>query len=54
MMFFFMKVKKYVIYAKESFVMIKNKERDLNNIKKLEIIVILLGNLEELLFVFVI
>ena len=29
-----MKVKKYVIYAKERFVMIKNKKRDLNYTKK--------------------
>ena len=40
--------------CKESFVMIKNKEKDLNYTKKLEIIVILLENLEELLIAFVI
>ena len=54
MKFFFMKVKKYVIYAKERFVMIKNKKRDLSYTKKLEIIVILQKNLEELLIAFVI
>ena len=52
--FFFMKVKKYVIYVKEGFVMIKNKKRDLSYTKKLEIIVILQKNLEELLIAFVI
>ena len=54
MKFFFMKVKKYVIYAKERFVMIKNKKRDLSYTKKLEIIVTLQKNLEELLIAFVI
>ena len=53
-MLIFIKVKKYVIYAKERFVMIKNKKRDLNYTKKLEIIVISPENLEELLIAFVI
>ena len=51
---FLMKVKKYVIYAKMGFVMIKYKKRNLNYTKKLEIIVILQENLEELLIAFVI
>ena len=49
-----MKSKKYVIYVKKSFVMIKMKKINLNYIKKLEIIVIIQENLEELLIAFVI
>ena len=45
---------KYATYAEKHFVMIKNKKRDLNYTKKLEIIVILQENLEELLIAFVI
>ena len=41
-------------YVEKRFVMIKNKKRDLNYTKKLEIIVILQENLEELLIAFVI
>ena len=46
-----MKSKRYVIYAKNSFVMIKIKKKNLNGIKKLEIIVITLENLEQQLTV---
>ena len=49
-----MKSKRYVIYAKNSFVMIKIKKKNLNGIKKLEIIVITLENLEQQLTVFAI
>ena len=49
-----MKSKRYVIYAKNSFVMIKIKKKNLNSIKKLEIIVITLENLEQQLTVFAI
>ena len=48
------KGKKNVTYVKEGFVMIKNKKRNLNYTKKLQIIVILWENLEELLIAFVI
>ena len=47
-----MKSKKYVTYAKNSFVMIKIKKANLNDRKKSEIIAITLENLEELLIVF--
>ena len=49
-----MKNKKYATYVKKSFVMIKMKKINLNYIKKLEIIVIIQENLEELLIAFVI
>ena len=49
-----MKSKRYVIYAKNSFVMIKIKKKNLNCTKKLEIIVITLENLEQQLIVFAI
>ena len=49
-----MKSKRYVIYAKNSFVMIKIKKKNLNGTKKLEIIVITLENLEQQLTVFAI
>ena len=49
-----MKSKKNATYVEKRFVMIKNKKRDLNYTKKLEIIVILQENLEELLIAFVI
>ena len=49
-----MESKKYVIYAKKSFVMIKMKKKNLNFTKKLEIIVITLENLEEQFIVFAI
>ena len=49
-----MKCKRYVIYAKNSFVMIKIKKKNLNGTKKLEIIVITLENLEQQLTVFAI
>ena len=49
-----MKSKKYAIYAKKSFVMMKMKKMNLNYTKKLEIIVITQENLEELLIVFAI
>ena len=48
------KIKKHVIYAKKGFAMIKNKERFINYIEKLDIIVILHENLEEVLIAFVI
>ena len=44
----YMKSKKNVTYVKKGFVMIKMKQRNLNYTKKLEIIVIIQGNLEEL------
>ena len=47
-----MKSKKYVTYAKNSFIIIKIKKANLNDRKKSEIIVITLKNLEELLIVF--
>ena len=50
--FFFMKVKKYVVYAKEGFVMIKIRN-NLKYTKKLEIIVITQEDLEKLLIRFV-
>ena len=50
----FMKSKKYVIYVKKSFIMVKMKKINLNYIKKLGIIVIIQENLEELLIAFVI
>ena len=50
----FMKTKKYVIYAKKSFVMIKTKKNNLNYMKKLEMIVIIWENLEGLHIAFVI
>ena len=50
----FMKSKKNDTYVKKSFVMIKMKKRNLNYTKKLEIIVIIQENLEELLIAFVI
>ena len=50
----FIKSKKYVIYVKKSFVMIKMKKINLNYIKKLEIIVIIRENLEDLHIAFVI
>ena len=50
----FMKIKTYVTYVKNSFVIIKMKKINLNYIKKLEIIVIIEKNLEDLLTSFVI
>ena len=47
-----MKSKKNATYVKKSFVMIKMKKRNLNYTKKLEIIVIIQENLDELLIVF--
>ena len=52
MMFFSMKVKKYAIYAQEVLSSIKIR-KNLKYIKKLEIIVIIQENFEELLIVFV-
>ena len=49
-----MKSKKNVTYVKRSFVMIKMKKRNLNYTKKLEMIVIIQENLEELLIAFII
>ena len=49
-----MKKKKYVIYVKKGFVIIKMKKTNLSYIEKLEIIVIIQENLEELLIAFVI
>ena len=43
-----MKSKKYATYVKKSFVMIKMKKTNLNYNKKLEIIVIIQENVEEL------
>ena len=51
---FYEEQKKNVTYAKKSFVMIKMKKRNLNYTKKLEIIVIIQENLEELLIAFAI
>ena len=45
---------KNVTYVKKGFAMIKMKKRNLNYTKKLEIIVIIQGNFEELLIAFVI
>ena len=42
---YIMKNKNYVIYLKKSFVMIKMIKINLNDIKKLEIIAIIQGNL---------
>ena len=53
MLLLFIKVKNNATYMEKHFIMIKNKKRDLNYTKKLEIIVILLENLEELLIAFV-
>ena len=53
-MLLFVKVKDNAKYVEKRFVMIKNKKRDLNYTKKLEIIVILQENLEEQLIAFVI
>ena len=50
----FMKNKKDATYVKKSFVMIKIKKPKLNYKKKLEIIVIIEVNLEELFIIFVI
>ena len=50
----FMKRKKYVIYVKKSFILIKMIKINLNYIRKLEIIVIIQENLEERLIAFVI
>ena len=49
-----MKSRKNVTYVKKGFVMIKMKQRNLNYTKKLEIIFIIQGNLEELLIPFAI
>ena len=49
-----MKAKKYVIYAKKSFVMIKMRKANMPFIIKSEIIAITPGNLEELLIIFAI
>ena len=49
-----MKTKKSATYVEKSFVIIKTKKRNLSYIKKLEIIVILQENLEELLIAFAI
>ena len=46
-----MNIKKYIIYAKEGFVMVKTKKANLNVIIKSEIIVITPEKLEELLIV---
>ena len=50
----FMKNKKYVTYAKESFIMIKIRKANMTFIIKSEIIVITQENLEELLIIFAI
>ena len=50
----FYEEQKNVTYVKKGFVMIKMKKRNLNYTKKLEIIVIIQENLEELLIAFVI
>ena len=47
-----MKSKKNATYVKKSFVMIKIKNLNLNYTKKLEIIVIIQENLEQLLIAF--
>ena len=49
-----MKSKKFVIYAKKSFFLMKMRKINLNYTKKLEIIVITQEKLEELLIIFVI
>ena len=49
-----MKSKKNATYVKKSFVMIKLKKRNLKYTKKVEIVVIIQGNLEELLIAFAI
>ena len=49
-----MNSKKNATYVKKGFTTMKKKKRFINYIKKLEIIVILQGNLEELPMVFVI
>ena len=49
-----MKIKKFVIYVKKKFVRIKTIKNNLNKSKKSEIIVIIQGNIEELLIVFAI
>ena len=49
-----MKSKKNATYVKKSFVMIKIKNLNLNYTKKLEIIVIIQENLEQLLIAFAI
>ena len=49
-----MKSKKFVIYAKKNFVLIKIMEMNLNYTIKSEIMTIILENLEELLIIFVI
>ena len=49
-----MKSKKNATYIKKGFTTTKKKKRFINYIEKLEIIVILWGNLEELSTVFVI
>ena len=51
---FYEEQKECYIYVKKSFVMIKMKKRNLNYTKKLKIIVIIQGNLEELLIGFAI
>ena len=48
------KDKKYVTYAKKSFVMLKIRKANLDYTKKSEIIVITPENLEELLIIFAI
>ena len=50
----FMKSKKYATYVKKSFAMIKMKKQNLNYTKKVEIIVTIRENLEELLTAFLI
>ena len=50
----FYEEQKNVTYVKKGFVMIKMKKRNLNYTKKLEIIVIIQENLEEVLIAFVI
>ena len=50
----FYEEQKNVTYVKKGFVMIKMKKRNLNYTKKLEIIVIIQENLEELLIAFLI
>ena len=49
-----MKSKKKFPFVKKGFVMMKMKKRNLNYTKKLEIIVIIQENLEELLIAFLI
>ena len=49
-----MKTKKFVIYVKKNFVLMKIIKRNLKKCKKLEITVIAQENIEELLIVFVI